>query len=99
MVVAVLRRAERRSRPLPHSASDDLFVQRTSEETILPELGVCVFGDIVFTPSRVSFSQSSPSPVNELAQVMAAEWSKYDIQCNTIGPTIVLTDMGAKAWG
>ena len=32
-------------------------------------------------------------------QVMAAEWSKYDIQCNTIGPTIVLTDMGAKAWG
>lgn len=32
-------------------------------------------------------------------QVMSAEWSKYDINCNTVGPTIVLTDMGAKAWG
>lgn len=30
---------------------------------------------------------------------MSAEWSKHDIQCNTIGPTIVLTDMGSKAWG
>ena len=32
-------------------------------------------------------------------QVMSAEWSKYDINCNTVGPTIVLTDMGSKAWG
>lgn len=32
-------------------------------------------------------------------QVMSAEWSKYDINCNTVGPTIVLTEMGAKAWG
>ncbi|CAB1105395.1 unnamed protein product [Ectocarpus sp. CCAP 1310/34] len=32
-------------------------------------------------------------------KVMSAEWSKHDINCNTIGPTIVLTDMGAKAWG
>lgn len=32
-------------------------------------------------------------------QMMSAEWSKYDINCNTVGPTIVLTDMGAKAWG
>eukprot|EP00904_Undaria_pinnatifida_P009770 jgi/Undpi1/5923/HiC_scaffold_2.g01197.m1 len=31
--------------------------------------------------------------------MMSAEWSKYDINCNTVGPTIVLTDMGAKAWG
>lgn len=63
------------------------------------------------TFSRISHLSYSPSfwmvltvcvvqfPAAPLEQVMAAEWSKYDIQCNTIGPTIVLTDMGAKAWG
>ncbi|CAM9183380.1 unnamed protein product [Hapterophycus canaliculatus] len=42
---------------------------------------------------------TSKAAINGLTQVMSAEWSKYDINCNTVGPTIVLTDMGAKAWG
>ncbi|CAN0499382.1 unnamed protein product [Ectocarpus sp. 12 AP-2014] len=42
---------------------------------------------------------TSKAAINGLTKVMSAEWSKHDINCNTIGPTIVLTDMGAKAWG
>ncbi|CAM9306392.1 unnamed protein product [Ectocarpus sp. 6 AP-2014] len=42
---------------------------------------------------------TSKAAINGLTQVMSAEWSKHDINCNTVGPTIVLTDMGAKAWG
>ncbi|CAM9670388.1 unnamed protein product [Ectocarpus fasciculatus] len=42
---------------------------------------------------------TSKAAIQGLTKVMSAEWSKYDINCNTVGPTIVLTDMGAKAWG
>ncbi|CAN0180681.1 unnamed protein product [Scytosiphon promiscuus] len=42
---------------------------------------------------------TTKAAINGLTKVMSAEWSKYDINCNTVGPTIVLTDMGSKAWG
>ncbi|MCM5553185.1 GolD/DthD family dehydrogenase [Pleomorphomonas sp. NRK KF1] len=33
-----------------------------------------------------------------LSKVLAAEWGKYGINVNTISPTVVLTDLGRKAW-
>mmetsp|Transcript_23268 Transcript_23268/g.92709 ORF Transcript_23268/g.92709 Transcript_23268/m.92709 type:complete len:83 (+) Transcript_23268:984-1232(+) len=30
---------------------------------------------------------------------MTVEWGKYNIQTNSVAPTIVMTDMGKKAWG
>eukprot|EP00904_Undaria_pinnatifida_P012535 jgi/Undpi1/8411/HiC_scaffold_25.g10879.m1 len=47
---------------------------------------------------HVAYS-TSKNALNGLTKMMSAEWSKYDINCNTLGPTIVLTDMGVHAWG
>ena len=33
-----------------------------------------------------------------LSKVLAAEWGKYGINVNTLSPTVVLTDLGKKAW-
>mmetsp|Transcript_4024 Transcript_4024/g.5544 ORF Transcript_4024/g.5544 Transcript_4024/m.5544 type:complete len:294 (+) Transcript_4024:41-922(+) len=42
---------------------------------------------------------ASKSALDSLTRVMAKEWSKHNIQCNSIGPTVVLTEMGKKVWG
>lgn len=34
-----------------------------------------------------------------LSKVFAAEWGKHGITVNTISPTVVLTELGRKAWG
>jgi 2-deoxy-D-gluconate 3-dehydrogenase len=34
-----------------------------------------------------------------LTRVMAAEWGPFNVQTNAVAPTVVLTDMGKKAWG
>jgi NAD(P)-dependent dehydrogenase (short-subunit alcohol dehydrogenase family) len=33
-----------------------------------------------------------------LSKVLAAEWGKYGINVNTLSPTVVLTELGKKAW-
>ena len=33
-----------------------------------------------------------------MSKTFAAEWGKYGICVNTISPTIVLTELGKKAW-
>lgn len=33
-----------------------------------------------------------------LSKTLAAEWGKHGINVNTISPTVVLTDLGRKAW-
>src|SRR5215212_9631942 len=42
---------------------------------------------------------ASKGGLNMLTKVMAAEWSQYNIQCNAVAPTVILTPMGAKVWG
>ena len=42
---------------------------------------------------------ASKSGLEGLTRVMAAEWGKYNIQCNTIAPTVVMTEMGKRVWG
>lgn len=41
---------------------------------------------------------ASKAALNMLTQTMTVEWSKYNIQANAIGPTVILTDMGKKVW-
>jgi len=41
---------------------------------------------------------ASKAALNMLTQTMTVEWSKYNIQANAIGPTVIMTDMGQKVW-
>jgi NAD(P)-dependent dehydrogenase (short-subunit alcohol dehydrogenase family) len=41
---------------------------------------------------------ASKGGLDMLTRVMAAEWGPSNIQTNSIAPTVVLTDMGKKAW-
>jgi len=42
---------------------------------------------------------ASKGGLNMLTKVMAAEWSQYNIQCNAVAPTVILTPMGIQVWG
>ncbi|MCB0046593.1 MAG: glucose 1-dehydrogenase [Caldilineaceae bacterium] len=42
---------------------------------------------------------ASKGGLNMLTKVMAAEWSRNNIQINAIAPTIILTPMGQQVWG
>ena len=42
---------------------------------------------------------ASKGGLDMLTRVMAAEWGPFNIQTNSIAPTVVLTDVGKKAWG
>ncbi len=37
--------------------------------------------------------------LNLLTKMMAAEWSRFNIQVNAIAPTVIMTDMGQQVWG
>ena len=41
---------------------------------------------------------ASKGGLNILTKVMTAEWSRYNIQCNAIAPTIILTPMAKQVW-
>lgn len=42
---------------------------------------------------------ASKGGLNMLTKVMAVEWAKYNIQANTVCPTVILTPMGEMVWG
>ncbi len=42
---------------------------------------------------------ASKGGLNMLTKAMTAEWSRHNIQCNAVCPTIIMTDMGQKVWG
>jgi NAD(P)-dependent dehydrogenase (short-subunit alcohol dehydrogenase family) len=42
---------------------------------------------------------ASKGGLNMLTKVMTIEWAKYNIQANTICPTVILTPMGEMVWG
>jgi glycerol dehydrogenase len=33
-----------------------------------------------------------------MTKVLALEWARYNIQTNAISPTVVLKELGRKAW-
>lgn len=41
---------------------------------------------------------ASKAAIISLTQVMAYEWGKYGIRVNAVSPTVVLTELGHKAW-
>jgi 2-deoxy-D-gluconate 3-dehydrogenase len=41
---------------------------------------------------------ASKNGLNALTKVMTLEWSPFNIQCNAVCPTIVMTPMGEKVW-
>ncbi len=42
---------------------------------------------------------ASKAGLNMLTKVMTVEWAKYNIQSNTVCPTVILTPMGEMVWG
>ncbi|MEM1484170.1 D-threitol dehydrogenase [Oscillospiraceae bacterium PP1C4] len=41
---------------------------------------------------------ASKGAIIAMTKVMAYEWGKYGIRVNAVSPTVVLTDLGKKAW-
>jgi len=48
-------------------------------------------------PDHLSYCVSK-SAVNMITKVMAFELAKHNIRVNAVGPTVVMTEMGKKAW-
>ena len=42
---------------------------------------------------------ASKGGLNMLTKVMTVEWAKYNIQINSVCPTVILTPMGEQVWG
>jgi NAD(P)-dependent dehydrogenase (short-subunit alcohol dehydrogenase family) len=42
---------------------------------------------------------ASKNGLNGLTKVMTAEWAGFNIQCNTVCPTVTMTPMGTQVWG
>lgn len=41
---------------------------------------------------------ASKNGLNALTKVMTAEWASFNIQCNAVCPTVVMTPMGEQVW-
>lgn len=41
---------------------------------------------------------ASKGGIIAMTKVLAYEWAKYGIRCNAVSPTVVLTELGRKAW-
>ncbi|MDR1519242.1 MAG: D-threitol dehydrogenase, partial [Planctomycetota bacterium] len=54
-------------------------------------------GGIVALDRHAAYN-SSKAGVIALTKVLACEWAKYNIQVNAISPTVILTELGKKAW-
>lgn len=52
---------------------------------------------VVALPQHVAYCASKAAVVG-LTQVLALEWGPHNINVNAISPTVVLTELGAKAW-
>lgn len=42
---------------------------------------------------------ASKGAMNALTRGLMSEWARFNIQVNSICPTVILTDMGKKVWG
>ncbi|MFG1174343.1 SDR family oxidoreductase [Erwiniaceae bacterium CAU 1747] len=52
---------------------------------------------VVALPQHLAYCASKAAVVG-LTQVLALEWGPHNINVNAISPTVVLTELGAKAW-
>ncbi|MCC8179788.1 MAG: D-threitol dehydrogenase [Planctomycetes bacterium] len=52
---------------------------------------------LVALDNHVSYNASKAGMV-AMTQVLACEWAQFNIQVNAISPTVILTELGKKAW-
>ena len=53
---------------------------------------------VVAIPDHGAYA-ASKNGLNALTKCMTCEWGQYNIQCNAVCPTVILTPMGEKVWG
>lgn len=54
-------------------------------------------GGIIALDKHVAYN-SSKSGLIGMTQVLAFEWAEFGIQVNAISPTVILTELGKRAW-
>ena len=54
-------------------------------------------GGVIALDKHVAYC-SSKGAIIAMTKVMAFEWGKYGIRVNAVSPTVVLTELGKKAW-
>lgn len=52
---------------------------------------------VIALDKHIAYS-ASKGAVIAMTKILAYEWAKYGINVNSISPTIVMTDLGKKAW-
>ena len=53
---------------------------------------------VVLIPDHCAYA-ASKNGLNALTKAITCEWAQYNIQCNAICPTVILTPMGERVWG
>jgi len=54
-------------------------------------------GSIIALDNHVAYN-TSKAGILGMTRGLAAEWAEYDIAVNAISPTVILTELGKKAW-
>lgn len=54
-------------------------------------------GGLIALDGHVAYN-SSKAAIIGMTKVLAVEWAEYGIQVNAISPTVILTELGKKAW-
>ena len=53
---------------------------------------------VVLIPDHCAYA-ASKNGLNALTKAMTCEWARFNIQCNAVCPTVILTPMGERVWG
>jgi glycerol dehydrogenase len=79
-----------------------MLSQRVAREMIKGKIGgkivnIASQASIVALDRHVAYCASKAAIVG-MTRVLAAEWAAYDITVNAVSPTVILTELGKKAW-
>ncbi|MDR3211935.1 MAG: D-threitol dehydrogenase [Planctomycetota bacterium] len=54
-------------------------------------------GGVIALDKHIAYN-SSKAAIIMLTKILACEWAEFNIQVNAISPTVILTELGKKAW-
>jgi glycerol dehydrogenase len=79
-----------------------MLAQRVAREMINGKTGgrianMASQASVVALERHVAYCASKAAIV-AMTQVLAVEWAHYDITVNAVSPTVILTELGKKAW-
>jgi glycerol dehydrogenase len=79
-----------------------MLSQRVAREMIRAKTGgrianMASQASVVALERHVAYCASKAAIV-AMTQVLAVEWAKYDITVNAVSPTVIMTELGKKAW-